>query len=456
MFDALDIRDFGASLSSSNNSPAINTALAMPQGPVYVPPGNWQCVDPILMRNKGGGLIGSRSSAGHNGIGYDTFIDDSRLVFTGTGTACITQADTSLKYNHGTIKDLAIVTEDGAAYDWVFDFYDLLGMTMSGIAIGQLYYSAGGGLRSRKVAPGNPNWVNRLSKFDFALVNGGTGRLMDITWTDSQITHGNFDSGRGVLYRGHGNVIFSALQFNRATAGHGALTLLREVDTDGIIVIDSCIFDANATDGLVINGSPGAPGSMYPIVVNGCGFHSVGATNDIKFIDGPASLSGVRIANCVGTVPGVAVGVNVNPGKWDVGYSNNWWASGWTPASRATTPTLSFGGSSADITYGPRSIKYDIKDNRCFFNVLLTLTSKGSAPGPAVISNLPKLAAEFSTVTVGRLNNMTALASSSIIAEVDGAGIALYQQGPTGAVPLTDAAFTNTSVIRISGSYALT
>lgn len=123
----------------------------------------------------------------------------------------------------------------------------------------------------------------------------------------------------------------------------------------------------------------------------------------------------------------------------------------------AYTPVLAFGGASVGITYGTQLGRYIRVGNMITLTVDITLTNKGSSVGNATIS-LPSAAAAgvptvemlaflLTVTTTGTYTTLDLPASAST-------GTLVQVIATTGAAAaLTNTAFGNTSVIRISGSY---
>lgn len=125
------------------------------------------------------------------------------------------------------------------------------------------------------------------------------------------------------------------------------------------------------------------------------------------------------------------------------------------PVTTATfTPTVTFGGASTGITYSTQDGSYTKIGTRVFIRGLVVLTNKGSATGAAAIGALPIACTTTDPVSIvtsnmtGLTGGTTALTASSTSTFV------IRQQDATGdAVNVTDAEFTNTTLIHFSGSY---
>lgn len=116
------------------------------------------------------------------------------------------------------------------------------------------------------------------------------------------------------------------------------------------------------------------------------------------------------------------------------------------------TPTLTFGGSSTGITYTVQSGSYWKLGNLVFVNVHITLSNKGAQVGNAIINGLP--------FTVGSAIMMAPMFMFAATAGVgDVALSAFFVNGTTtmsmfnNAGQLTNASFTNTTDVNISGCF---
>jgi hypothetical protein len=122
----------------------------------------------------------------------------------------------------------------------------------------------------------------------------------------------------------------------------------------------------------------------------------------------------------------------------------------------AWTPVMFFGVGNAGITYATQAGTYVKVGQLVHFSLRLTLTSKGSSTGAAAISGFP-----FTTVTspehpvsIGYYTNM--VASTGITGYVVGTVLNPTIPGATFTAGVTDANFTNTSDLMISGTYRAT
>ena len=122
------------------------------------------------------------------------------------------------------------------------------------------------------------------------------------------------------------------------------------------------------------------------------------------------------------------------------------------------TPAVTFGGGNTGITYSQQVGKYSRIGNTVFFSLRIILTSKGSSTGAALITALP-----FTSVNVSAGQDACGVVASGVNAAITGSVTAYVNINATDITPLkfaagnvtgmTDADFTNTTDILISGHY---
>lgn len=129
-------------------------------------------------------------------------------------------------------------------------------------------------------------------------------------------------------------------------------------------------------------------------------------------------------------------------------------------STNSFTPTIKFGGGSTGIVYSKQYGKYTKIGNIIFFNLAIGLSNKGSSTGIAVISLgiAPALStAENISLTPVYSNILFASPLYTSLAAVGMSGstnIRLVQLGSNMPfAQLTDAAFSNGSILGVSGSY---
>lgn len=117
------------------------------------------------------------------------------------------------------------------------------------------------------------------------------------------------------------------------------------------------------------------------------------------------------------------------------------------------TPTLLFGGANVGMT-GTFTGSYTRIGNRVDFELSILLSAKGSSPGVATITGLPYAAIATAQPVCITWNTMTGLSGAAACRVNSGATtLSLRQTANNGDVSISDAVFTNTSLVLINGSY---
>jgi hypothetical protein len=119
----------------------------------------------------------------------------------------------------------------------------------------------------------------------------------------------------------------------------------------------------------------------------------------------------------------------------------------------AWTPVLKFGGAAVGMTYSTQLGSFEITGDRAIsapFKIILT--AKGSSVGVATIEGLPKPVSGAGGAHGGGVVNysinMAGLGGTTFTSGIEGTSTAsIYQSGAAGVTAVTDANFTNTSVI---------
>ena len=125
----------------------------------------------------------------------------------------------------------------------------------------------------------------------------------------------------------------------------------------------------------------------------------------------------------------------------------------------SVAPALNFGGATTGITYatGGQVGKYRTEGKLVFCFIRFALSSKGSATGVATIGNLPLTSVNLSGAGMGPISYNLNMASitGAICALVppNSTWVYLFQQGSTGSVALTDANFSNSTIIDMMFTY---
>ena len=124
------------------------------------------------------------------------------------------------------------------------------------------------------------------------------------------------------------------------------------------------------------------------------------------------------------------------------------------------TPTVTFGGAAAGLTYTTQEAYFTQIGGLCFVTGTITLSAKGSSTGSALIVGLPftglNTAGNAQAVAIGAVSGMATLGSAVTGAVVDSQSqIALYDTGSTGTADLDDTNFTNSSSVTFGGVYRI-
>ena len=121
-------------------------------------------------------------------------------------------------------------------------------------------------------------------------------------------------------------------------------------------------------------------------------------------------------------------------------------------------PGITFGGAAVGVTYGSQIGRFTRIGERVFFNLSLTLTSKGSSTGVIAITGLPYTSngSNVSPCSI-RLNAVTAGLADVMLYGLVGSSTSSIQlaksDGATSLTVLTDADIAGTANIYVSGHY---
>jgi hypothetical protein len=120
------------------------------------------------------------------------------------------------------------------------------------------------------------------------------------------------------------------------------------------------------------------------------------------------------------------------------------------------TPDLTFGGLKVGLTYGFNGGGYVKIGKKVFFSCFFGLSAKGTSTGAASIVGLPfTINAKRQTATPFFANMAATIGDVHMVALAfeSSASVRPFTNGAGTNVQLTDAAFTNTSQISVSGFY---
>jgi hypothetical protein len=120
------------------------------------------------------------------------------------------------------------------------------------------------------------------------------------------------------------------------------------------------------------------------------------------------------------------------------------------------TPTITFGGGSTGITYSTQVGSYTKIGNKVFYFVYIILTSKGSSTGAAQVAGMPFTASGSNAYVPASswLGSMASLSSNLMIRSVTGTTtLDTYQIVSNNYSNITDANFTNSTLLQVAGFY---
>lgn len=128
-------------------------------------------------------------------------------------------------------------------------------------------------------------------------------------------------------------------------------------------------------------------------------------------------------------------------------------------SSAPFTPGISFGGTSAGVTYSARMGQATVGFGRVYFDIVLALSAKGTGTGQAIVTGLPQVVKSVSnykpSFVVGYMSNLSPSAAAFVMARGSQSETNIYlNQFAVGAsTPLSNTDFNSSSEISISGSY---
>lgn len=245
----------------------------------------------------------------------------------------------------------------------------------------------------------------------------------------------------GTTIWGRDNTI-NELRTSGRIANAGGWLVDVELGVNSSIVAGKAVFANGASGGVKVNGGA-------DVVLTGNVFEFNGAGGDI---------------NLSGTINSMCLGQNAH--RSSVAKVVNT-ATISTPSDGSfgtATPRVEFGGASTGVTYSTATCDWSVQGNRLTVDVVVQLTSKGSATGELrVITGIPvAFNAQQNTPASVLPNNIAAGSGSEALACEAVASTRAFRVGEMrtsgGAdfrVPWTDADITNDTLIRITGSWRI-
>lgn len=275
----VDVRDFGAVGDGLTDDLAAFQAAFDEDYPVVIPPGKNYILDGSLTVNNYQAVMGL---TGHANSDTAANSGSAKLIFTGSGTACFSNADPSSSLIHGIFRDFTVRVT--GTYDWIYDFRHLLGFKFWNLR-SEASGSGVGGFRSQRLSSA-ATWVNDLINCEIRLPDSGTARTLDVDFSDCNITGGNYTGGRGAILRGTGGVKVLGVRFDRVLdASYAGVTISSETESKSVHQLVGCQIEENRV-GLLIDGDANdsiAEGFVMPIIT-GCHFRQTTVGDiDVKF-----------------------------------------------------------------------------------------------------------------------------------------------------------------------------
>jgi hypothetical protein len=119
------------------------------------------------------------------------------------------------------------------------------------------------------------------------------------------------------------------------------------------------------------------------------------------------------------------------------------------------TPSLNFGGATTGITYSTRTARYVKVGNLVYIDLFITLSSKGSATGSALITNLPFSSANENPLVFIFNSNGVQAANGFIYGLAFTTTLYLRVATTTAQASLTDTNFNNNSQFQLCGTFSI-
>ena len=296
-----------------------------------------------------------------------------------------------------------------------------------------------------------------------AFVNTSTGTLSfwHSIWTNSGSTT-TTSSCNGTIFNSNWSIFYfpititavgSSMNFSQINSGNS--TCFTTV-TSGTSNLTSCFFGSGTASSISIG--TGTIVTMAECDVVSTNTNAITGAGTLQY--NPISFQGssstvntsTQTPKNIGPAIYASGGISFNSGTSTLStYVKNTWS-----------PTISFGGASSGITYTTRVGNYWQIGSVVYFNISITLSSKGSSTGAAAVS-LPSTPASDSSDQIGAVlitGGTTAFptGTTQIVYDISGgtATASLFGVGTTGFSNVVDTNFTNTTLLRLSGFYWVT
>lgn len=183
----------------------------------------------------------------------------TRLVFTGTGTACFSNQDPATMLSHGGMR--GFVMRALGTFTYMMNFKQTLDWHMEDIGM-QTPSMTMHGINCRKITNTDDSWTNSLKNVSIRLPDGSTGLVLVVDWSDSTVEHCHLTGGLGSFDYGYG-VRWLNNQMERSAYAGLTIQKLPWIGAKNSIVVGNS-FDLNATHGILlsVDASPTGPARM--------------------------------------------------------------------------------------------------------------------------------------------------------------------------------------------------
>lgn len=262
--------------------------------------------------------LGSRSATEFWGDTGQT--GATRLIFTGSGTACFVNKDPTLMLSHGEMR--GFVFRAVGSYTYMMYFRQMLDFRLEHIGM-QTDSLTMHGLVSKKITATDESWVNSLLNVLVRLPDTSDGRSIDVDWSDSAVENCHFTGGIGARDGGYG-VRWLNNQFERSKYAGLTISKTENIAIKNTIVAGNSL-DANKTHGILFDTTGDASGNYkFATIITGNNFRtedplgvSGAGASSIGFVNPTANLYKVGpIANNVELTSGVPG--YVQSGSWTI------------------------------------------------------------------------------------------------------------------------------------------
>jgi surface antigen len=207
------------------------------------------------------------------------------------------------------------------------------------------------------------------------------------------------------------------------------------------------VFNPNTgvlTEYFAASGTQGNVATLIPVVAK---------TSSGISITGTLSATSLSLSTALPVSSGGTGSTTASAARTALGLTGV--ATAATSFNNVFTPVLNFGGGTTGITYVTQAGVYDRIGNLLFISIQLQLSSKGSSTGAANITGIPFNASRTQLLDIPYTTNMTSWGPAKALVFGGTSTLQIGNEASAGTAGYTNANFTNTSEINISGVYAI-